>query len=408
MASSFDICDAHPERELVSDSARASELLVPLTSSSITHVKLSNKSYTIEAAECVAEKMRTLDSVVSVDISDVIAGRPEAEALQVLKALASSFEARAPELTALDVSDNALGQKGIDSLLPLLQAPALHELHVCNNGMSAAAAEQLETLVAAEALEKLQYHNNMSGDGGAFALAKIIEKATSLKDLRFSGTRAGRPGSLAVAKSLSSVSMLTKLDLADNVLGTEGGEAIAAFLKIEPPLEHLSLRDCALGDEGWEPVAEALVSSKQLTHLDVSGNELTKDASFPSLPRPLETLLVEENELGSGGARALAKSLARHKHDSMVTFNASFNEIGSKAAVILCTVLKTVSPNLKAVYLDGNFCDASTLELLPTILGEDVDLGSMDDNDEDGEEEEEEEDEEGVDDLVNMTAHLGL
>lgn len=407
---SFDVCALHPARELVGDSGRASELLATLEAAdlaTIQHVKLSNKSYTLEAAECVAAKCAGMTSVVSVDVSDIIAGRPEAEALQVLSTISSAFAARRSELTSLDVSDNALGQKGIDALLPLLGAEKLRSLRICNNGMSAAAAKQLVTLVNPEGLETLHYHNNMSGDEGAMALAELVARAHKLVDFRFSGTRAGRPGSLAVAVSLADKSRLQKLDLVDNVLGQEGGQAIGAFLEeAKPPLLHLDLRDCALGDDGFEAVAAALESAApQLRHLDVSGNELTTLAALPeTCVAHLETLAVEENELANTGALELANVVGRTKlNDSLTTIVASTNEIGAKAAVALCRVLKAACPNLAKVELDGNCIGADALDQLSAILGDGI-LGDMDDNDEEAAED----DEGDLDDLIQKTDALAV
>lgn len=412
--SSFDVCDVHPQRELVSDSCRAGELLAPLSDralASIRHVKLSNKSYTLDAAKCVAAKLAELSSVQSVDVSDVIAGRPEVEALSVLRELSSAFASRASNLTAVDVSDNALGQKGIEALLPLLQSSSLRSLRVCNNGMSAAAAEQLSRLVAASKLELLHYYNNMSGDDGAVAVAKLLDGAPGLVDLRFSGTRAGRPGSLAIATSLKPLRKLVKLDLVDNVLGGEGGVAIAAFLEhAKPPLKHLDLRDCSLGDEGFAPIATALMEAETivLMVLDVSGNELTAE-SAKVLPvrivANLEILAIEENELGSTGALELASVIMRTNPNACLTkLIASSNEIGSKAAVAICRVLAAACPKLQTVQLDGNCLKADALEQLSHILAEGV-LGPMDENDEDADDDDEDED---IGELVASITELAV
>ena len=75
-------------------------------------IKFSTKSFGIEAAEVAA---RAIDNVASslthADISDIIAGRPEKEVLGALQIISQSL-AKA-KLKALDLSDNALGQKGI-------------------------------------------------------------------------------------------------------------------------------------------------------------------------------------------------------------------------------------------------------------------------------------------------------
>jgi Ran GTPase-activating protein 1 len=56
----------------------------------------------------------------SVDIADIIAGRPEEEALEVLRTICSAF-ASVKNLTSIDVSDNALGAKGLDACAALLE-----------------------------------------------------------------------------------------------------------------------------------------------------------------------------------------------------------------------------------------------------------------------------------------------
>ncbi len=75
-------------------------------------IKFSTKSFGIEAAEVAA---RAIENVVSslthADISDIIAGRPEKEVLGALQIISQAL-AKA-KLKALDLSDNALGQKGI-------------------------------------------------------------------------------------------------------------------------------------------------------------------------------------------------------------------------------------------------------------------------------------------------------
>ena len=144
-ADAWDVCAKNPKRELVADAAAADALVASLPAT-CRAIKLSNKSYGAKAAKAIAEKLASLRGVKDVDVSDVIAGRPEAEALEVLETLALALakasgygDAKRSRVTALDVSDNALGQKGLDALLPLFMgaAPLVH-LKTCNNGMSSA------------------------------------------------------------------------------------------------------------------------------------------------------------------------------------------------------------------------------------------------------------------------------
>ena len=78
----------------------------------LTQIKFSTKSFGIEAAEVAARAIENVaDSLTHADISDIIAGRPEKEVLGALQLISQSLSKA--KLKALDLSDNALGQKGI-------------------------------------------------------------------------------------------------------------------------------------------------------------------------------------------------------------------------------------------------------------------------------------------------------
>ena len=243
-SATFDLCAVDPKREVI-DAKRAEELLAPLVAaaafpSGYTRVRLSNKSLTPDAAKALAERaLAALANVVELDISDVIASRPEDDALQALSAVCGAFAGR--PLVEVNVSDNALGQKGIDACLPVLQEQAsLERLYVCNNGLSAAAAEQLVGLLlfrdgaaAAEpgapsaptTLKLLHFFNNMQDDGGAIHIARVVERSPLLEDFRLSSTRCKNDGGVALGTALGKFHNLRKLEISDNSFGSVGGEA---------------------------------------------------------------------------------------------------------------------------------------------------------------------------------------
>jgi Ran GTPase-activating protein 1 len=83
-------------------------------------------------------------------------------------------------------------------------------LFVCNNGLSAEAGELLAKILLREdgtapecskcpALQLLHFYNNMSGDGGAKAVARIVEACPTLTDFRFSATRSTPVGCESIA-----------------------------------------------------------------------------------------------------------------------------------------------------------------------------------------------------------------
>ncbi|CAM9203950.1 unnamed protein product [Discosporangium mesarthrocarpum] len=243
-------------REMV-DEARAKVLveaaLAGRSPDSITQVCLSNKSYDGQAAAVIAEALQKMKNIVEVDFSDMIAGRPEEVGLQVLRAICGGVATR--DLRRVDLSDNAMGQKGIDACRPALEGnPGLQGLLMCNDGLSEAAMGALRDILLKStpaAFRTLHFFNNMSGDGGARALAEVLPHCPDLTDLRFSGTRAGRAGSIAVVKALLecpavSSGLLERLDLADNTFGEEGGLQLAMALVDQPKLVSVNLRDCSL------------------------------------------------------------------------------------------------------------------------------------------------------------------
>ncbi|KAG1703158.1 hypothetical protein DVH05_008070 [Phytophthora capsici] len=420
------------ERELVTE-ARAHELIqtyadIEAQSPSFTHITLRNKSFTLEAARVIAaffsrlEARGAFETLTSVDFADMIAGRPEDEALQVLKTLCdalSSFKT----LTRIDLSDNALGEKGVRACFGLLQnQEQLQHMFFCNNGISAAAAEVIaqEVLLfrgldTPTKLETFHFYNNMSGDGGAIALAKILPLSPGLKDLRFSATRAQREGSLTFAKALASLQKLEKLDLSDNTFKAQGGEAIAAAVKNMPNLTEINLRDAAIEDEGLVAIADALRegnAAKSLIALDVSGNDLTAE-SMPALGQmlrvsgALRVLQVEENEIGSKGAKAIAKAL-NVGSPALEKVVANVNEIGASGALALVKAVVDKKTFVK-LDIDGNQISADGVAIIESLLESknkgDI-LGSLEDNDEDEEEEEEEEEEESSTSVEDVTVML--
>ncbi|KAI4965783.1 hypothetical protein ZWY2020_050913 [Hordeum vulgare] len=120
------------------EAEEAKELLSPLTKpgNSYKRICFSNRSFGIGAANVAGPILESIKSqLTEVDISDFVAGRPEDEALDVMrifsKALAGSV------LRYLNISDNALGEKGVRAFTELLKSQGdLEELYVMNDGIS--------------------------------------------------------------------------------------------------------------------------------------------------------------------------------------------------------------------------------------------------------------------------------
>eukprot|EP00592_Proboscia_alata_P003522 CAMPEP_0194373076 /NCGR_PEP_ID=MMETSP0174-20130528/21500_1 /TAXON_ID=216777 /ORGANISM="Proboscia alata, Strain PI-D3" /LENGTH=481 /DNA_ID=CAMNT_0039151953 /DNA_START=54 /DNA_END=1499 /DNA_ORIENTATION=- len=427
-------------REVVSEE-RAVEIVIEwkaqiksASSSSVETVVLTNKSYTAEAASVIAtfltEKLSDLDGksvadgVKVADLSDMIASRMEKEGLQVLTTICNAFEGS--NLDEVDLSDNAMGSKGISACSSVLQGQtsSLKRLSMCNNGLSADSMDEVADILTGvsgdnhensenascicDNLTKINFYNNMSGDGGCKAFARILKKCGSskaLSDIRFSGTRAGRPGSLHVSEALKSIAdsgsleKLTRLDLADNTFGTEGAANLSSVFSKCPHLTYVNLRDCILNDEGANAICKSLWSiGAPLVHLDMSGNEITKNGSSNLAElvediacSSLKVLHCEENELSSRGIVLLALALVGESDcgDESQSSSCILEEIrlgmnecgnvGGRALIGLASADKL--PALKKICLDNNMFQDDVAEELVNVYGEK--LEEMEDNDPD-------------------------
>jgi len=303
-------------------------------------------------AEIVAA-LPNLPNLTSFVLADIIAGRPEAEGLSVYRALCSALTtSKSPSenpicdrIEELDLSDNAVGTKGVEACRPLLQQlPSLKRLFFCNCGISAEAARTItDYLVQGKRsktanigvvgegdevsngsnnkeglnLEVLHFDNNMSGGAGAAALGDLISASPKLLDFKYTSSRGDRTGVDALCVALSSARNLRKLDLHDNIFAEPLGLALGSSLSSGLcNLVHLDLGDTLLRDEGVSGLASGLLSgcALSLEHLDLSCNEISKKGAaavgkcLSGLKR-LRVVMLQENEFEDNGAKLIAKAL---------------------------------------------------------------------------------------------------
>ena len=361
---------------------------------SASQVKLSTKSFGRDAAQVAAAAFSAVKATLrEVDLSDVLAGRPEAEALEALGIMCSALSAdNGVTLDALDLSDNALGEKGVRAAAPALKGqPHLKSLALQTDGISAHAAAALgEVLASRESLASLRLYNNMTGDEGALHVAALLSKCPNLCELRLVSSRVQTQGGTALAAALGGLGgkALAKLDLCDNGLGPECGAPLAAVVATHPGLTVLLLNECGLCDEGVAPLAAALKGHPGLTRLELCCNEITPEgaaslaAVLPTLAR-LTALRLAENELGDEGAAVLAKALhAAPGLPDLGELDFGSNELHGTGARPLGAA--AASRKCAKLGLDGNEIGAGSVAAVAKLLaacgGE---LGPMDDNDPD-------------------------
>lgn len=391
LATVFDISDGN--REFLTEESATSllkDLAVP--GNAYSSICFSNRSFGEDAAIVAGKILETLSSqLVKVNLADIVAGRNEEEALSVMSIFSNALAGC--NLKYLNLSDNALGEKGVRAFSELLKSQhALEELYFMNNGISEAAAGAIcELLPSSRELKVLHFHNNMTGDEGAIALSDLVKGAIVLEDFRCSSTRVASEGGVALAEALLAGSSLKRLDVRDNPIGVEGGIALAKTLKQHIDLKEVYLSYLGFEDEGAEAVLEALEGGVPgLEVLELAGNDMTvssvkKLASCIASKPKLIKLNLSENDLEDKGVVAICNAL-NDGLEHLAELDLCETNIGRIGA---CAAAKAVvfKTGFKLLGLNGNHISEAGIEALKVVLEEGTHgtavLGSLDENDED-------------------------
>ena len=117
-------------------------------------------------------------------------------------------------ITALDISDNALGGR---------------------TGSGTCIASLCEALRASKQLASLDLSHNRLGAKGCEAVAAAVAGAVSLTDLSIRGNAVGDRGAQALVQAIRPPAKLESLDLSDNGLGDAAAPALADLLLATTP-----------------------------------------------------------------------------------------------------------------------------------------------------------------------------
>ncbi|KAJ1700837.1 hypothetical protein LUZ63_000616 [Rhynchospora breviuscula] len=397
------------------EAEEARELLSPLgqTSNWYTKIIFSNRSFGIEAAHEAGPILESIkNQLLDVDLSDFVAGRPEEEALEVMKIFSLALEGSV--LRYLNLSDNAMGEKGVRAFEALLRSQEqLEELYLMNDGISEEAAKALSELIpSTDKMKVLHFHNNMTGDEGAVAISEVVKKSPLLENFRCSSTRVGADGGISLAEALGACVNMKKLDLRDNLFGVEAGLALSKTITKLTGLKEIYLSYLNLEDEGTKEIVNALKSSVPgLEVLEIAGNEITA-AAAPVLAallgasQTLKKLGLSENELKDEGAIVVAKAI--EGQTGLTELDLSSNLIQRAGARALANAVVS-KKGFELLNINGNAISDEGLDEVKDIFkGSDV-LGPLDENDVDLLEELDEEGEEGEEgELEAKMGHLNV
>ena len=409
----------NPTKREVVDEAKAREELVPTWTTLLQEklakgdspvlchkIDLSGKSYTPPAAKIIATFLTSTEhfqpciasGIKTANLNDIIASQPEKEALEVLTTISDAF--KESRLEEVDLSDNAMGSKGVTACKTVLSGEAvvdtLKHLKLCNNGLSQYTMDEVADLLTegeskciAKNLKTIHFFNNMSDDEGCESFRKIISCAENLTDVRFSGTRAKAKGSPHITSGLNELAKegklknIVRLDLADNSFG-DCYEDLANALRSCTNLEYLDIHDCCLGDDGIIAVCEALIQAKApLKFLSLSGNDIGEESfeggkSVAKLIGTINDTIVSfnasENELKSPGIRSIARAF---KSGTVEEIRLNQNECGSVGAEELMKMALRL-PSLKVIEADANGFLPDIVDGLQEAFGDK--LAEMEDN----------------------------
>lgn len=387
----------------------------------IEKIVLSTKSFDIDSANIAASYIEKMKALKIADLSDFIAGRETSIGLSVLNIISTALQKT--NLVELDLSENALGPRGVEACKPLLASKeTLARISFCNDGLSAEACESIRDLLLFRGLDKpteithLRFHNNMSGTGGAIAIADVVKNSPKLQLFELSSTRCGREGGAVLSAAFNSLNCpeLRSINISDNTFGSGCGEILGKALCNSMNLTKLIIGDIALEDDGMAALLHHLSggSGKSITELDITCNDVTYEGllylknTFKN-HKNLKTLILDDNmELGSRGAIRVSRAISTNiKHLSMNAcdmkrdgvnaickfftnnFSNNNNEDGSSNDKI-------------TLLLNGNRISNENLKLIQDqmkTIENIVDLGSFSDNDDEASDDEEY----GEEDLAN-------
>eukprot|EP00968_Pinguiococcus_pyrenoidosus_P017190 scaffold1695_cov132-Pinguiococcus_pyrenoidosus.AAC.1 len=157
-------------------------------------------------------------------------------------------------------------------------------------GVEGAKALAERGLPSVPQLTQLNLYNNAIGDDGAKALAERgLPSVPQLTLLNLGGNSIGAEGAKALAeRGLPSVPQLTQLDLYDNSIGDEGATALAERgLPSVPQLTELYLGGNFIGAEGAKEFARLFFEKPPPALEELDGIDLREHLDVMKLPSEL-------------------------------------------------------------------------------------------------------------------------
>lgn len=272
----------------------------------------------------------SFDNITKLDLSKCELGKNS-------KTFFNIFSKVKSDLQILNISNNVLTEKGIDTLFTTLCDSKLKSLNVS--------------------------YCHIQADF-IFPLNNYLAKTTTLTSLNLSNNLLGENGIDYISEGLIENKSIMTLDLSYNGIESKGGEFLKEILEKNTRLITLNLNGNYLKDSGCEKIVQGILGGIKLTYLFLENNTIGDSGatSISKLKRHpfIRGIRLSNNKITNKGANELFKSFG--KESRLVNLELSSNSISGKGLASL----SNESP-IQCLVLDDN--DLKDYGFYPDLLG---------------------------------------
>lgn len=254
----------------------------------IDTIILEGNTLGITAAQAIGEALEDVPRLQRALLKDMFTGRLKNEVPIALKHLLDGITSSGAYLLELDLSDNAFGPIGMESVKPFLQSASCERLEILrlnNNGLglpggalladSVGDLKNLRTLIVGR--NRLASSSTKEDVAGRIGSALSTICTLEVLEMPQNGIRV--EGIIPLAEAVETNTNLKVLNLNDNIITPKGAVKLASALSQCSSLEELNLGDCLLKNRGVVYILKGLMEGKvkSLKYVNLSGNEASSE-----------------------------------------------------------------------------------------------------------------------------------